>query len=99
MPAADGHAVHSIDTFLRLTQSHFYPVHEKTEALQRESFLLLSVSCIALYKQGAHQYNARSFEIRGYSSAGRALAWHARGQRFDPAYLHQKSFKIQVPIV
>ena len=25
----------------------------------------------------------------GYSSAGRALAWHARGQRFDPAYLHQ----------
>ena len=21
----------------------------------------------------------------GYSSAGRALAWHARGQRFDPA--------------
>ncbi len=27
--------------------------------------------------------------FRGYSSAGRALAWHARGQRFDPAYLHQ----------
>ncbi len=25
----------------------------------------------------------------GYSSAGRALAWHARGPRFDPAYLHQ----------
>ena len=22
---------------------------------------------------------------RGYSSAGRALAWHARGRRFDPA--------------
>ncbi|VXA86616.1 conserved hypothetical protein [Aeromonas veronii] len=22
---------------------------------------------------------------RGYSSAGRALAWHARGPRFDPA--------------
>ena len=21
----------------------------------------------------------------GYSSAGRALAWHARGRRFDPA--------------
>ena len=29
--------------------------------------------------------------FRGYSSAGRALAWHARGQRFDPAYLHQVS--------
>ncbi len=25
----------------------------------------------------------------GHSSAGRALAWHARGQRFDPAWLHQ----------
>ena len=30
---------------------------------------------------------------RGYSSAGRALAWHARGQRFDPAYLHQANVK------
>jgi hypothetical protein len=29
--------------------------------------------------------------LRGYSSDGRALAWHARGQRFDPAYLHQKN--------
>ena len=29
--------------------------------------------------------------IWGYSSAGRALEWHSRGQRFDPAYLHQKS--------
>ena len=26
----------------------------------------------------------------GISSAGRALAWHARGQRFDPAILHQE---------
>ena len=26
--------------------------------------------------------------IRGISSVGRALAWHARGQRFDPAILH-----------
>src|SRR6218665_2224778 len=25
----------------------------------------------------------------GYSSVGRALAWHARGHRFDPGYLHQ----------
>jgi hypothetical protein len=28
----------------------------------------------------------------GYSSAGRALAWHARGLRFDPAYLHQSKY-------
>ena len=27
----------------------------------------------------------------GYSSAGRAPALHAGGQRFDPAYLHQSS--------
>ena len=31
--------------------------------------------------------------IWGYSSAGRALEWHSRGQRFDPAYLHQKPSK------
>ena len=29
-------------------------------------------------------------KIWGYSSAGRALEWHSRGQRFDPAYLHQR---------
>src|SRR6185436_20396840 len=28
---------------------------------------------------------------RGHSSAGRALAWHARGRRFDPVWLHQFS--------
>ena len=28
--------------------------------------------------------------IWGYSSAGRALEWHSRGQRFDPDYLHQE---------
>jgi hypothetical protein len=41
-----------------------------------------------LYKCRVAHYNAPSFW--GYSSAGRALAWHARGQRFDPAYLHQE---------
>ena len=30
-----------------------------------------------------------SIEKWGYSSAGRALEWHSRGQRFDPAYLHE----------
>lgn len=29
--------------------------------------------------------NSTRFTKWGYSSAGRALAWHARGQRFDPA--------------
>jgi hypothetical protein len=31
----------------------------------------------------------KGFEVkRGISSVGRALAWHARGQRFEPAILH-----------
>ncbi len=34
--------------------------------------------------------------IWGYSSAGRALEWHSRGQRFDPAYLHQKLDRLSV---
>ena len=29
-------------------------------------------------------------DIRGYSSAGRAPALQAGGQRFDPAYLHHE---------
>ena len=32
------------------------------------------------------------FVFWGYSSAGRALEWHSRGQRFDPAYLHHCKF-------
>ena len=32
-----------------------------------------------------------SMKIWGYSSAGRAPALQAGGQRFDPAYLHQSS--------
>ena len=31
----------------------------------------------------------------GHSSAGRALAWHARGRRFDPAWLHQNLLEIE----
>ena len=37
-----------------------------------------------------------SWILWGISSAGRALAWHARGQRFDPAILHQKSTILHV---
>ena len=34
-------------------------------------------------------------QIWGYSSAERALEWHSRGQRFDPAYLHQKLERVK----
>ena len=32
-----------------------------------------------------------SFQQWGHSSAGRALAWHARGRRFDPGWLHHSA--------
>ena len=38
-------------------------------------------------------------EFWGYSSVGRVLAWHARGQRFDPAYLHQSLLLFLSPFV
>ena len=34
-------------------------------------------------------YSSHISLSRGCSSAGRALAWHARGRRFDPVHLHQ----------
>ena len=50
-------------------------------------------------KGGTCCYNNQAVKrwpkIRGYSSAGRALEWHSRGQRFDPAYLHQKKRQIR----
>ena len=33
----------------------------------------------------------------GHSSAGRALAWHARGRRFDPAWLHHPKLLLLKP--
>src|SRR5258706_5526 len=35
----------------------------------------------------------------GYSSAGRALAWHARGHRFDPGYLHQTGLRLRQKVL
>src|SRR3989338_2892839 len=35
----------------------------------------------------------------GYSSAGRALAWHARGHRFDPVYLHQSLLTVSSKVL
>ena len=38
---------------------------------------------------------ARVISTRGYSSAGRAPALQAGGQRFDPAYLHHRTLKTE----
>ena len=43
----------------------------------------LDISC----KSGILISVCKSF--RGYSSAGRALEWHSRGQGFESPYLHQ----------
>ena len=43
----------------------------------------------AIITDVAGAQHLRQSRIWGYSSAGRALEWHSRGQRFDPAYLHQ----------
>ena len=34
----------------------------------------------------------------GYSSDGRALEWHSRGQRFDPAYLHHQKKTLKTSV-
>ena len=34
--------------------------------------------------------NQNRWSEYGHSLGGRALEWHSRGQRFDPAYLHQR---------
>ena len=39
--------------------------------------------------EGTHSHPSKDEDKRGYSSAGRAPALQAGGQRFDPAYLHQ----------
>ena len=46
-----------------------------------------------------HCSRPTGLNIRGYSSAGRALDWQSRGQRFDPAYLHQKSSGFQSEMI
>jgi hypothetical protein len=40
-------------------------------------------------EQGKAKQDSRLVVFWGHSSAGRAPAWHAGGQRFDPAWLHQ----------
>ena len=34
------------------------------------------------------------FSIGGLAQLARALAWHARGRRFDPDTLHEKVLKV-----
>ena len=42
------------------------------------------------FQNSLFNFQGPARDIRGYSSAGRAPALQAGGQRFDPAYLHQR---------
>ena len=41
------------------------------------------------FQNSLFNFQGPARDIRGYSSAGRAPALQAGGQRFEPAYLHQ----------
>ena len=42
------------------------------------------------FQNSLFNFQGPTRDIRGYSSAGRAPALQAGGQRFDPAYLHHE---------
>ena len=42
------------------------------------------------FENSLFNFQGPARDIRGYSSAGRAPALQAGGQRFDPAYLHHE---------
>ena len=42
------------------------------------------------FQNSLFNFQGPARDIRGYSSAGRAPALQAVGQRFDPAYLHHE---------
>ena len=42
------------------------------------------------FQNSLFDFQGPARDIRGYSSAGRAPALQAGGQRFDPAYLHHE---------
>ena len=71
---------------------------QKNPAMPRETLGEFSKhNCMLFFNEPVFQayFHAktlsRAHRFRGYvtDSLGRALEWHSRGQRFDPAYLHQ----------
>ena len=52
------------------------------------SYVTLRINNAFAYLTNTALFCKIEYIIWGYSSAGRALEWHSRGQRFDPAYLH-----------
>ena len=56
----------------------------------KKADLTSKVSITKDFFESLFNFQGPAREIRGYSSAGRAPALQAGGQRFDPAYLHQR---------
>ena len=46
------------------------------------------------FQNSLFNFQGPARDIRGYSSAGRAPALQAGGQRFDPAYLHHEKHQL-----
>ena len=51
------------------------------------------------FQNSLFNFQGPARDIRGYSSAGRAPALQAGGQRFDPAYLHHRFGKTEYRFV
>ena len=48
------------------------------------------------FQNSLFNFQGPARDIRGYSSAGRAPALQAGGQRFDPAYLHHSTERLKM---
>ena len=56
----------------------------------KKADLTSKVSITKDFFESLFNFQGPARDIRVYSSAGRAPALQAGGQRFDPAYLHQR---------
>ena len=56
----------------------------------KKAGLTSKVSITKDFFESLFNFQGPARDIRGYSSAGRVPALQAGGQRFDPAYLHQR---------
>ena len=56
----------------------------------KKADLTSKVSITKDFFESLFNFQGPARDIRGYSSAGRAPALQAGGQRFDPAYLHHR---------
>ena len=56
----------------------------------KKADLTSKVSITKDFFESLFNFQGPARDIRGYSSAGRAPALQAGGQRFDPAYLHHE---------